>query len=116
MSRRPTAYWGPASMVRGNHFRVKVGPPSLAQNIRKVVEDEKRAVGRVSHDVWELYVKSFGAHGYWAWLLFILVLVALCPIAENWWLKIWSGSSTEKAKAKGPVYYVVIYAAISTAL
>lgn len=80
---------------------------------RKVVEDEKRAVGRVSRDVWELYVKSFGAHGYWAWFLFILVLGALCPVAENWWLKIWSGSSTEEAEAKGPVYYIVIYAAVT---
>ncbi|KAG2036744.1 multidrug resistance-associated ABC transporter [Suillus americanus] len=80
---------------------------------RKVVEDEKRAVGRVSRDVWELYVKSFGAYGYWAWFLFILVLGALCPVAENWWLKIWSGSSTEEAEAKGPVYYIVIYAAVT---
>ncbi|KAG1862050.1 multidrug resistance-associated ABC transporter [Suillus subalutaceus] len=83
---------------------------------RKVVEDEKRAVGRVSRDVWELYVKSFGAQGYWAWFLFVLVLGALCPVAENWWLKIWSGSSIEETEAKGPVYYIVIYAAVSTAL
>lgn len=80
---------------------------------RKVVEDEKRAVGRVSRDVWELYVKSFGAYGYWAWFLFVLVLGALCPVAENWWLKTWSGSSIEDAEAKGPVYYIVIYAAIT---
>lgn len=54
---------------------------------RKVVEDEKRAVGRVSRDVWKLYVKSCGAYGYWVWFLSVLVLGALCPVAENWWLK-----------------------------
>lgn len=80
---------------------------------RKVVEDEKRAVGRVSRDVWELYVKSCGTYGFWAWLLSILVMGALCPVAENWWLKTWSGSSTEEAEAKGPVYYIVIYGAIT---
>ncbi|KAG2142476.1 multidrug resistance-associated ABC transporter [Suillus clintonianus] len=80
---------------------------------RKLVEDEKRAVGRVSRDVWELYVKSCGAYGYWAWFLSILVLGALCPVAENWWLKIWSGSSTEEVEAKGPVYYIVIYAVVT---
>ncbi|KAG1745260.1 P-loop containing nucleoside triphosphate hydrolase protein [Suillus lakei] len=83
---------------------------------RKVVEDEKRAVGRVSRDVWELYAKSCGAYGYWAWFLSILVLGALCPVAENWWLKTWSGSSIEEAEAKGPVYYIIVYAAVSTAL
>ncbi|KAG2343136.1 multidrug resistance-associated ABC transporter [Suillus weaverae] len=80
---------------------------------RKLVEDEKRAVGRVSRDVWELYVKSCGAYRYWVWFLSILVLGALCPVAENWWLKTWSGSSTEEAEAKGPVYYIVIYAAVT---
>jgi ABC-type multidrug transport system fused ATPase/permease subunit len=80
---------------------------------RKLVEDEKRAVGRVSRDVWELYVKSCGTRRFWAWFLFILVLGALCPVAENWWLKTWSGSSIDEAEAKGPVYYIVIYAAIT---
>lgn len=80
---------------------------------RKVVEDEKRAVGRVSRDVWKLYVKSCGAYGYWVWFLSILVLGALCPVAENWWLKIWSGSSTEEADTKGPVYYIVIYGVVT---
>jgi hypothetical protein len=28
----------------------------------------------------------------------------------------WSGSSTEEAEAKGPVYYIVIYGAVSTTL
>jgi len=54
---------------------------------RKLVEDEKRAVGRVSRDVWELYVKACGASRYWTWFASVLVLGALCPVAENWWLK-----------------------------
>jgi hypothetical protein len=47
---------------------------------RRLVEDEKRAV-------WELYVKSCGTYGLWVWFLSILVMGALCPVAENWWLK-----------------------------
>ncbi|KAG2156756.1 multidrug resistance-associated ABC transporter [Suillus bovinus] len=80
---------------------------------RKVVEDEKRAVGRVNRDVWKLYVKSCGAYRYWVWFLSVLVLGALCPVAENLWLKTWSGSSTEEVEAKGPVYYIAIYAAVT---
>ncbi|OAX34300.1 multidrug resistance-associated ABC transporter [Rhizopogon vinicolor AM-OR11-026] len=80
---------------------------------RKLVEDEKRAVGRVSYDVWELYVKACGAYGYWTLFLSVLMLGALCPVAENWWLKIWSGSSTEEVEAKGPVYYITIYAVVT---
>ena len=54
---------------------------------RKVVEEETRAVGRVSRAVWLTYVRACGS--YWYWILFgvVLVLAALSPVAENGWLK-----------------------------
>ncbi|KAH7906727.1 multidrug resistance-associated ABC transporter [Hygrophoropsis aurantiaca] len=80
---------------------------------RKLIEDEKRAVGRVSKDVWTLYVKSCGGYGYWIWFGVFLVMGTLTPVAENWWLKTWSGAALEEAAANGPVYYISVYAAVT---
>ncbi|KAG1781187.1 hypothetical protein EV702DRAFT_1193367 [Suillus placidus] len=44
------------------------------------------------------------------------MLGALCPVAENWWLETWSGSSIDEGEAKGQVYYIFIYAVILKAL
>lgn len=62
---------------------------------RKLVEDETRAVGRVSRDVWLTYVNACGS--YWYWIVFALAMVvsALSPVAENGWLR--CVQSTHKA-------------------
>jgi ABC-type glutathione transport system ATPase component len=54
---------------------------------RVLVEEEKRAVGRVSRNVWATYILAFGNSWSWTLLITILVLAALSPVAENWWLK-----------------------------
>ncbi|KAF9239800.1 multidrug resistance-associated ABC transporter [Melanogaster broomeanus] len=76
---------------------------------RKLIEDEKRAVGRVSWDVWRLYITSCGNTGYWTWFMFVLILASLIPVAETGWLKIWSGADPEEAAEKGAVYYLTVY-------
>jgi ABC-type multidrug transport system ATPase subunit len=54
---------------------------------RVQVGEEKRAVGRVSRNVWKTYILVFG--NSWSWILFIMILVlaALGLVMENWWLK-----------------------------
>jgi hypothetical protein len=54
---------------------------------RVLVEEEKRAVGRVSRNVWTTYILAFGNPWFWCMLSGVLVLAALSPVAENWWLK-----------------------------
>jgi len=54
---------------------------------RTLVEEEKRAVGRVSRNVWMTYIMAFGNIWSWTLLVTILVVAALSPVAENWWLK-----------------------------
>lgn len=54
---------------------------------RVLIEEEKRAVGRVSRDVWTTYILAFGNPWWLALLITVLVLAALSPVAENWWLK-----------------------------
>ncbi|KAJ3535457.1 hypothetical protein NM688_g6972 [Phlebia brevispora] len=51
---------------------------------------------------------------FWAIFATFFVLCAGSPVLENWWLKVWSGSSLESADAKGPVFYITVYAIITT--
>ncbi|OJT05133.1 ABC transporter ATP-binding protein/permease VMR1, partial [Trametes pubescens] len=62
---------------------------------RKLVEEEKRAVGRIGKDIWTTYLKAYGGVAYWATFIVALALAALSPVLENGWLRIWSGSYQE---------------------
>ena len=68
--------------------------PSTAPSIkaikkpaRKLVEEEKRAVGRIGRDIWETYIRACG--NVWYWLLFIafLIIASASPVLENGWLR-----------------------------
>ncbi|EGO03880.1 hypothetical protein SERLA73DRAFT_84054 [Serpula lacrymans var. lacrymans S7.3] len=88
--------------------------PELAKKApRKLIEEEKRAVGHISRDIWETYIHACGQYWYWACFALIMILGALSPVAENWWLKTWSGTSPEEAIEKGPMYYISIYAIVT---
>ena len=54
---------------------------------RKLVEEEKRAVGRIGRDIWETYIRACG--NVWYWLLFItfLIIASASPVLENGWLR-----------------------------
>ena len=54
---------------------------------RKLVEEEKRAVGRIGRDIWETYFRACG--NVWYWLLFItfLIIASASPVLENGWLR-----------------------------
>ncbi|EIW78660.1 hypothetical protein CONPUDRAFT_167619 [Coniophora puteana RWD-64-598 SS2] len=82
---------------------------------RKLVGEEKRAVGAVSNDVWATYFDACGKYWYWSLFVVVFVLAALAPVAESYWLKIWSGTSPDKTDRNGPMYYIGIYAALTLA-
>jgi len=54
---------------------------------RKLVEEEKRAVGRISRDVWETYFKACGNIWYWAVFGALLFIGAFSPVFEYGWLR-----------------------------
>lgn len=54
---------------------------------RKLVEEEKRAVGRISRDIWETYIWACGDQWYWAVFIAILATASLSPVIENGWLR-----------------------------
>ena len=61
--------------------------PGNKKPARKLVEEEKRAVGRIGRDVWETYIQASG--NVWYWLLFIafLIIASASPVLENGWLR-----------------------------
>ena len=54
---------------------------------RKLVEEEKRAVGRIAWTVWETYIRACGNVWYWSLFISFLVIVSARPVLENGWLK-----------------------------
>lgn len=54
---------------------------------RKLIEEEKRAVGRISKDIWVTYINACGGILYWTTFILSLVLAALSPVFENGWLR-----------------------------
>jgi len=54
---------------------------------KKLVEDEKRAVGRVNLDIWKTYILACGHTWYWIIFCVAFLLAAAAPVFENGWLK-----------------------------
>ncbi|KAJ4488652.1 multidrug resistance-associated ABC transporter [Lentinula lateritia] len=81
---------------------------------RKLVEEETRAVGRVSKSVWLTYIRACGSCWYWILFTVAYIIAALSPVAENGWLKqvVWSGSVSDGDHQKSPTYYIGIYALV----
>ncbi|KAI8972894.1 ATP-binding cassette transporter [Trametes punicea] len=92
---------------------VEPDPKPKKKAPRKLVEEEKRAVGRISKDIWAAYLKACGGVGYWTVFTVALALAALSPVFENGWLRIWSGSYEHSSVSHPPSYYIEIYAAIT---
>ncbi|KAL0069231.1 hypothetical protein AAF712_003594 [Marasmius tenuissimus] len=93
-------------------------PPSeikAKKAARKLVEEEARAIGRVGKAVWSAYFSACGR--YWYWILFgtAFFVGALTPVAENGWLRIWSGAVDAGTQDHDAIFYVGVYAAVTIA-
>lgn len=64
-----------------------IGTMLIKKHPRKVVEDEKRAVGHIDKDIWTTYLKACGGYGFWFTFVVALGLAAVTPILENGWLR-----------------------------
>ena len=54
---------------------------------RKLIEEEKRAVGRIGREIWRNYILACGAWGFWTGFGALLLLASLSPVVENGWLR-----------------------------
>lgn len=92
---------------------VVAGPKPNKKAPRKLVEEEKRAVGRIGRDVWLTYIRAAGGPLYWVIFVTSLVLGTLGPIAEKGWITKWAGAALRDESPRSPMWYIAIYAAIS---
>ncbi len=87
--------------------------PEVKKKARKLIEDEKRATGRIAWPVWKVYLKSQGSWFYWIAFALTAVGAAAVPIFENGWLSKWSDSYSKPKPDHSPTYYVLLYALIT---
>ena len=65
-------------------------PASIKGNkkpARKLVEEEKRAVGRIGRDIWETYIRASGNAWYWFLFIAFFIIASASPVLENGWLR-----------------------------
>ncbi|THU79589.1 ATP-binding cassette transporter [Dendrothele bispora CBS 962.96] len=94
---------------------ITLAPVKEKKPARKLIEEEARAVGRVSRDVWTTYVKACGSYGFWLLFVATFTVAAVTPVAENGWLKVWAGSVSEGSGSMGDrsaSFYIGVYAAV----
>ncbi|TFK92526.1 multidrug resistance-associated ABC transporter [Polyporus arcularius HHB13444] len=87
--------------------------PEKKKAPRKLIEEEKRAVGRIGKDIWMAYIKACGGYGYWLTFACALGLAAMAPVLENGWLRVWSGSYLKNQDPRSPSFYIGVYAGIT---
>ncbi|RXW15952.1 hypothetical protein EST38_g9897, partial [Candolleomyces aberdarensis] len=81
---------------------------------RKLVEEEKRAVGRITRDIWVTFFWACGHYWYWTLFGVTFIIASLTPVLKNTWLRFWSASALS-GDGREPSYYILIYAAITGA-
>ncbi|KIM26711.1 hypothetical protein M408DRAFT_330465 [Serendipita vermifera MAFF 305830] len=91
------------------------GAPQKPKAPKKLIEDEARVVGRIGKDVWKAYMTSAGGAVYWSILTLALIFASLGPVAENGWIKVWSGAVNRGDSSRSPLSYIIIYALIAAA-
>ena len=65
-------------------------PASVKANekpARKLMEEERREVGRIGRAVWETYIRACGNMWYWSLFISFLIIVSASPVLENGWLR-----------------------------
>ncbi|KAL5522541.1 hypothetical protein ACEPAG_8557 [Sanghuangporus baumii] len=104
-----------ASDSKSKHPLLTTKASSLSENKtpRKLVEEEKRAVGNIGKDVWKTYFSVVGGVLYWIIFVFSIILAAAGPVAENGWLSYWSRLVQNHNDTRGALHYISIYALIT---
>lgn len=84
---------------------------------RKLVEDERRATGRVSPDVWLYWLRANGHAVFWVAFAATFIGAKGSEVLETWWLRVWSNSydtqSVGEDVGRSINYYLSIYALIT---
>ena len=96
-------------------------PAKPAAPPRKLIEDEARATGKVSPQVWLYWLKANGGAFFWVIFAAIFIGTKGTEVLETYWLRLWSNSyDTEHggkdAESRSLNYYLTLYAIITFAV
>ncbi|KAJ9107494.1 hypothetical protein QFC21_000949 [Naganishia friedmannii] len=80
---------------------------------RKLVEEERRATGRITWKIWKTYLQNQGSWLYWIVFVIAVLIGASPPVWENGWLSRWSSSYSNPTDKHSATYYVVGYAILT---
>ncbi|PTB66969.1 P-loop containing nucleoside triphosphate hydrolase protein [Trichoderma citrinoviride] len=81
------------------------GVPEAAKTPKKLVEDEKREVGRVKTSVYVGYLKAFSGLPFWVFLILLFAIAQGLTLGRTYWIKVWSSSSEHvDGSFSAPVY------------
>ncbi|KAL1738950.1 P-loop containing nucleoside triphosphate hydrolase protein, partial [Schizophyllum fasciatum] len=104
----------PSTQTQIVHRKSAPAAPKDRKPPRKLIEEEKRAVGKIEKDIWLTYIRACGNSWYWALFIVVFVVSSLAPVAGNGWLRYWSSQElTPTRERKSAGFYIAIYAAIS---
>ncbi|KAK2461264.1 hypothetical protein APHAL10511_006791 [Amanita phalloides] len=81
---------------------------------RKLVEEEKRAIGHIDRQIWGTYIWACGNGPYWAVFSFTVIAASLSPVIENNWLRYWS-SRAGGDDDHDALFYVGVYTVVTMA-
>ncbi|GAA6024648.1 hypothetical protein JCM8202_000420 [Rhodotorula sphaerocarpa] len=104
---------GDEPKMNGKLLSTPAKAPAAEKKPRKLVEEESRAVGRVSGAVWKLYLGMMGGILFWFCFAVIFAGAKLSDVAQTWWLGVWAGASDNPEQARSTNYYLVLYAILS---
>ncbi|GAA97476.1 hypothetical protein E5Q_04155.1 [Mixia osmundae IAM 14324] len=85
---------------------------------RKLIEDEARAVGAVSRDVWKMHISAQGSAIFWTCFATLFIGTNALEIARTGWLARWTGSGEnavrlQDSQADSINFYLGIYALLT---
>lgn len=64
--------------------------PAAAQENAKLVQEEKRAEGSVSWDVYRTYIQASGGYLFWVAVAATFCLTQGSILAQDYWIKVWA--------------------------
>jgi hypothetical protein len=74
-----------STIANGSESEAKTAQQPKAP--RKLIEEERRAVGRIARDIWITYLTACGGWPFWGLFGLALFLGAISPVLENGWLR-----------------------------
>ncbi|KAH7105025.1 multidrug resistance-associated ABC transporter [Auriculariales sp. MPI-PUGE-AT-0066] len=107
----------PDVTVENGNTTIATQSATAAQNrpkaiVAKPAQVEQRRVGQIDSSVVQWYTQACGSPLFQVVFLVSMVLGALLPVAENGWVRVWSGA-VEHSSSREPRFYIAVFTIIA---